>query len=311
MLIIESKSIDEHQYTHKKQQVLTKMPDDLLEAIQHLMDSDIGDFQRLDHILTSIKDGKKIYSSDQRYLETLISQNIKNESASRLVEEIKSITKSTQKELDKKFSVKTSPLWYYLPLFFNIIGGTISYFILRKTDYNKAKKCLILGMILFLVPTSIFLVLDFVPGMQYSTYMVKNNASEQNLKIYDVTIVDSNIPIENIKVGDVIVFYNPSTHQEVLIHRVVAILYKNPFTIKTKGDKSSESMAGLDYPITKQEYIGKVVYTIPQIGYVTKIVTGKLILMTIVVIVGIGITQHVLYHKRKSLSINQNCDFKK
>ncbi len=69
-------------------------------------------------------------------------------------------------------------------------------------------------------------------------------------------------------------------------------------SIKAKGDKSSESLVGIDYPITKQEYIDKMVFTIPQGGYATKLVTGKLILITVAVIVGIGIVQHVLYHKK-------------
>jgi len=270
------------------------------------MDSSIGDFQRLDHIMTSIKAGKKIYSSDQRYLEAQISQNIKNESVPRLIEETKSVTKSSQKDLGKKIYIKTSPLWYYLPLFFNIIGGTISYFVLKKTDYNKAKKCFTFGLVLFLIPIIIFVVLNFVPGMQYSAYTVKTDANEQNLRIYDVVVIDSNIPIENIKVGDVIVFYNPGTHQEVLAHRVVEILSKEPSSIKTKGDKSSESIVGLDYPITKQEYIGKLAYIVPQVGYVTKLITGKSILIAFTAIIGLGVIQHVAYHKRKSLSVNQN-----
>lgn len=274
------------------------MSENLLEVIQRLMDSGIGDFQRLEHIMTSIKAGKKVYSSDQRYLETLISKNISNEPISGLFEEVKSTSKYSQNELGKISYIKTSPLWYYLPLFFNIVGGIISYIILRKTDLEKAKKCFIFGLILFLIPISIFLVLNFVPGMQYSAYMVKKSPNDQNLGIYDVVIIDSNIPIENIKVGDVIIFYNPSTHQIVLIHRVVQILSKDPVTIKTKGDKNLESIVGLDYPITKQEYIGKIAYTIPQIGYVTKFITTKSIIVTIGAIIGVGIVQHMLYRKR-------------
>jgi signal peptidase I len=275
------------------------MSDDLLEAIEQIMNSGIDDTQRLEHILTSIKSGKKIYLSDKRYLKTVISKNITYESVPRLIEEIKNMDKSVEKELVKTFQIKTSPLWYYLPLFFNIVGGTISYAILRKTDLQKAKKCFIFGLVLFLIPITIFVIINFVPDMQYSAYMVKNAAGEQNLRVYDIAIIDSNIPIENIKVGDVIIFYNPGTHQIVLIHRVVQILSNDPFTIKTKGDNSPESIVGIDYPITKQEYIGKLVYTIPQVGYVTKFVTTKSILIIIATIVGIGVIQHMLYRNRK------------
>ena len=273
------------------------MSDNLLETIQRLMDSGIGDFQRLEHIMTSIKTGKNIYSSNQRYLETIISKNITDESIPILFGEVNT-SKSVENKLGKILPIKTSPLWYYLPLFFNIMGGTISYVILRKTDLKKAKKCFIFGLIIFLIPIITFVVLNFVPGMQYSAYMVKKSANDQNIGIYDVAIIDSNISIENIKVGDVIIFYNPSTHQVVLIHRVVQILSKNPITVKTKGDKSLQSIEGLDYPITKQEYIGKLVYIIPQVGYVTKLITAKSIVVAIFSIVGIGIVQHMLQRKR-------------
>ena len=275
------------------------MSDELLEVIQQLMDSGKGDHLRLDHILTSIKAGKKIYSSDQRYLEAMISKNITNESAPILIEEVRGINKSIEKGLEKTLQNKTSPLWYYLPLFFNIVGGMISYVILRKTDLQKAKKCFIFSLVLFLIPITVFVVLNFVPGMQYSIYMVKKTPGEQNLKIYDVVIIDSNIPIENTKVGDVIIFYDPGTHQEILIHRVVQILSKYPFTVKTKGDKSLDSIEGLDYPITKQEYVGKLVCIIPQVGYVTKLVTAKSIFITISAIIGMGVIQHIQYRKKK------------
>ncbi len=275
------------------------MSDELLEVIQQLMDSGKGDHLRLDHILTSIKAGKKIYSSDQRYLEAMISKNITNESAPILIEEVRGINKSIEKGLEKTIQNKTSPLWYYLPLFFNIVGGMISYVILRKTDLQKAKKCFIFSLVLFLIPITVFVVLNFVPGMQYSIYMVKKTPGEQNLKIYDVVIIDSNIPIENTKVGDVIIFYDPGTHQEILIHRVVQILSKYPFTVKTKGDKSLDSIEGLDYPITKQEYVGKLVCIIPQVGYVTKLVTAKSIFITISAIIGMGVIQHIQYRKKK------------
>ena len=43
---------------------------------------------------------------------------------------------------------KRSVFWYALPIFLSVIGGIIAYFILRQDDPEKAKNCLLLGIIL-------------------------------------------------------------------------------------------------------------------------------------------------------------------
>ena len=50
--------------------------------------------------------------------------------------------------LSAEFLKIRSRWWYLLPIFLNIIGGVIAYYALRKDDYAKAKKALILGIIL-------------------------------------------------------------------------------------------------------------------------------------------------------------------
>jgi len=53
---------------------------------------------------------------------------------------------------------KRSTLWFLLPIFFNIIGGVIAYFIIKEDDPSKAKNCLWLGIILSAISIAIFLV---------------------------------------------------------------------------------------------------------------------------------------------------------
>ncbi len=48
--------------------------------------------------------------------------------------------------------------WYLLPIFFNIIGGVIAYFILRNDDPKKAKNCLWLGIVLVAIEIGLFAV---------------------------------------------------------------------------------------------------------------------------------------------------------
>ena len=53
---------------------------------------------------------------------------------------------------------KRSSLWFLLPIFFNIIGGIIAYFIIKDDDPSKAKNCLWLGIILSAISIAIFLI---------------------------------------------------------------------------------------------------------------------------------------------------------
>lgn len=57
-----------------------------------------------------------------------------------------------------------SSLWFLLPIFFNVIGGIIAYFIIREDDPKKARNCLYLGIILAAIPV-ILLVIPMIIGM--------------------------------------------------------------------------------------------------------------------------------------------------
>jgi hypothetical protein len=48
--------------------------------------------------------------------------------------------------------------WYLLPIFFQIVGGVIAYFVLRNDDPKKAKNCLWLGITLTAIKIGLFVV---------------------------------------------------------------------------------------------------------------------------------------------------------
>ncbi|MDC8437671.1 MAG: zinc-ribbon domain-containing protein [Candidatus Nitrosotenuis sp.] len=50
---------------------------------------------------------------------------------------------------------KRSRWWYLLPILFSIVGGVISYFIVKENDPRLAKNCLILGAILTIIGIAI------------------------------------------------------------------------------------------------------------------------------------------------------------
>jgi signal peptidase len=124
-------------------------------------------------------------------------------------------------------------------------------------------------------------------GTENPFYVVSSGSMIPNLNIFDVIVVQGNVVFDHVKVGDIIVFNRPNGHDKVIVHRVAEILNKDPLVIRTKGDANPGSIPGTDFPITKEDYIGKVVYVIPQIGYVTRILTPPINYIIIAVIVGI------------------------
>ena len=123
----------------------------------------------------------------------------------------------------------------------------------------------------------IFLGVRFAFGEPNPFYVVASGSMIPNLNINDFVIISHNIPFDNLKVGDIMVFRtyypNPDTgQQEIIVHRVAQIVTdpaNGQRIIRTKGDANPGSIPQLDYPIFQQNYIGKVVYVIPQLGVIT------------------------------------------
>jgi len=202
--------------------------------------------------------------------------------------------------------LKRSPLWYELPIFFSIVGGAVAYFKIRKDDPKKAKNCLYIGII-FSIPLAFAIGMVIIGGIGFGTanpfYIVSSGTMAPELQVFDVLVVQGNDPFESVKVGDIIVFNRPAGNDRVIVHRVVE-LFENeePYSIRTKGDANPASIPGTDFPITEEEYIGKVAYVIPQIGYVTRILTPPItyiINIVQIVIIIIPLVQHIQFRKEK------------
>jgi signal peptidase I len=163
-----------------------------------------------------------------------------------------------------------SPFWYLLPIFFGIIGGIIAYVILKDSDQQKAKRSLVLGIILT-VPMFAWMTFLEMSGNPNPFYVVASGNMTPALEVYDVIFASGNEPFEEIDIGDIIVFDRPSDHNRVIVSRVVSVIDDNPKTIRTQGDANNASIPGTDFPITEEEYIGKVTYVLPQLGYVTQL----------------------------------------
>jgi signal peptidase len=165
---------------------------------------------------------------------------------------------------------------------------------------NKTTKNIVKDVIIVAVGVAaIWIGLQIVFGTQNPFYVVSSGSMIPVLEVYDVLVVDGKVPFKEIQVGDIIVFNRPNGHDRVIVHRVVTILdeREESKTIKTKGDANPISIPGTDFPITDEEYIGKVAFVIPQIGYVTRVLTPPINYIIIAVIVGIMIVKQ--YSKGK------------
>jgi len=136
-------------------------------------------------------------------------------------------------------------------------------------------------------------------GTDNPFYVVSSGSMEPKLRVFDVLVVQGNVQFENLKKDDIIVFNRPTGHDRVIVHRVVEIIDEDPRVVRTKGDANPASIPGTDMPITKDEYIGKVAYVIPQIGYVTRILTPPINYVIIAVIIGIMIYKQFGKNKPK------------
>jgi signal peptidase I len=108
-------------------------------------------------------------------------------------------------------------------------------------------------------------------------YVVFSDSMGPNINTGDIVVVakedvTSRSSFTNLKIGDVIVFVPPShTDSEPaksVVHRVVEIETNSDGSrlVRTKGDANADFIQALDYPITQQNYIGKVSHVIPYLG---------------------------------------------
>ena len=144
----------------------------------------------------------------------------------------------------------------------------------------------------------IWLSLQAVFGTQNPFYVVASGSMIPALEVYDIIVIQGHDPFEEVQVGDIIVFDRPSDHNRVIVHRVESILNEEPFTVRTQGDANPSFIRGTDYPITEEEYIGKVAYVIPQVGYITQILKPPMNYIIIAIVIGIMIIKQFAGKKK-------------
>ena len=178
---------------------------------------------------------------------------------------------------------------------------------------GSSTKSLIKDVIIIVVVIAIiWLGLQAVFGTANPFYVVSSGSMIPVLQIYDVIVVEGNTPFQDVKKGDIIVFYSPKLYEQgkerVIVHRVSLLMGEDPKIVRTRGDANPASIAGTDYPITEKEYLGKVEYVVPQVGYITQILQPPINYIIIAVIIGVMIVKHFAGKEKKKIKFQHTKD---
>ena len=173
-------------------------------------------------------------------------------------------------------------------------------------NLGSSAKSLIKDIIIIVVAIAIiWLGLQAVFGTANPFYVVSSGSMIPVLQIYDVIVVEGNTPFQDVKKGDIIVFYSPKLYEQgkerVIVHRVSLLMGEDPKIVRTRGDANPASIAGTDYPITEKEYIGKVEYVVPQVGYITQILQPPINYIIIAVVIGVMVVKHFAGKQKKKI----------
>jgi signal peptidase len=99
-------------------------------------------------------------------------------------------------------------------------------------------------------------------------FVIYSDTMTPALDINDLIIVGDGHMFNNTNVGDIIVFKKPAGEDRIIVHRITEITSENgKRVIITKGDASPVSIPGVDFPVNNQNFIGRVKFVIPQIGF--------------------------------------------
>lgn len=145
---------------------------------------------------------------------------------------------------------------------------------------------------------TIWISLMVVFGTNNPFYVVASGSMIPVLEVHDLLVISKHEKFENIVVGDIIVFNRPSDHNRVIVHRIVSVLEEDPYTLRARGDANPSSIPGTDFPITEDEYLGKVVYVIPEVGFLPKLIQPPINYIIIAGIIGFIIAKQLKSRKK-------------
>jgi signal peptidase len=179
------------------------------------------------------------------------------------------------------------------------------------------------NLVFILAPITIVglsIAVIFALGFPPKFYVVVSESMIPTLRTGDAILISSDdatcSTFNCLKVGDIIVFEPNSRSKdsqpgEIIVHRVQAIGLDadNQRVLRTKGDANPNSIETVDYPITENQYVGKVIYVIPYLGVILMyfdLLARVFIQPVLYLVIGAVVATVLLleYQKRWNLKVN-------
>jgi signal peptidase len=133
------------------------------------------------------------------------------------------------------------------------------------------------GLVSIFCVIVIFSIYYFAATADVEFFVVVSESMKPNLNTGDIVIINPssnpNISFASLKIGDIIAFEEPrgEAHAEskkIVVHRVHQISenLNGERIVTTKGDANHSPIEFVDFPITKDEFVGRVEHNIPYLG---------------------------------------------
>lgn len=200
----------------------------------------------------------------------------------------------------------------------------------KKINDNSRKKDIKVIVIIAIIFVVAFVLVRVALSNSNPFYVVASGSMVPVLNVNDLIVVwgkDNNTSFDSAKVGDIIVFKafiaEPGEKEgKTIVHRVASVFEEGESlrgnvgmnrlcypvsipsvlenkTILTKGDANECSIPGVDIPITEENYIGKVVYTVPQVGIIPAILKPPVNYIIMAVIGGLLVASFIKSNKKQ------------
>lgn len=171
-----------------------------------------------------------------------------------------------------------------------------------------------------LIIVGVCIAVLFALGFPPKFYVVVSESMIPTLRTGDAILISSDdatcSTFNCLKVGDIIVFEpnsRPKDSQpgEIIVHRVQAIGLDadNQRVLRTKGDANPNSIETVDYPITENQYVGKVIYVIPYLGVILMyfdLLARVFIQPVLYIIIGAVVATVLLLEYQKRINLKAN-----